>query len=97
MARSFTITNRTGYLIDRVYFSPSGDSSWEEDLLGEYTLPDGDLTTITLNRETPADLWDLKVIFDDDEEDVWSSLAIGGASNITLSYDAGEGALADVT
>ncbi len=97
MARNFTITNRTGYLIDQIYLSPSGDSSWESDLLGEYTLPDGDLYDITLYREEPAETWDLKIVFDDDEEDVWSGVAIGGATNITLSYDDNQGALAEVT
>jgi hypothetical protein len=97
MSRTFTITNRTGYLIDQIYLSPSGDSSWESDLLGEYVLPDAELQTITLYREHPGETWDLKVVFDDDEEDVWSELTIGGANNITLSYDDNEGALADVT
>ena len=97
MARTFTITNRTGYIIDQIFLSPSGDSSWEEDLLGEYTMPDGDLYDITLNREHPAETWDLKVVFDDDEEDVWSGLTISGASSIVLLYDENDGARAEVT
>jgi len=96
MPREFTVTNATGYTILRVYLSPSEDPSWEDDLLGDQTLGDGEMANIVLNREHPAETWDLKVQFDDAEEDVWSALSINGANNIVLSYDDDDGALADV-
>jgi hypothetical protein len=96
MARNFNVTNRTGYLIDQIYLSPSGDGSWESDLLGEWTLPDGDVYGIVLEREHPAEQWDFKIVFDDDEEDVWYGISIGSANNITLSY-ANDEAYAEVT
>ena len=64
--------------------------------MGDRTLADGDACEIILNREHPAETWDLKVQFDDGEEDVWSSLTIEGANNIVISYDENDGALADV-
>ena len=42
------ITNRTGYTIMYMYVSPAKSDSWEEDVLGDGVLPDGETKRVTL-------------------------------------------------
>jgi len=42
------ITNRTGYTIMYMYVSPAKSDSWEEDVLGDDVLPDGETKRVTL-------------------------------------------------
>ena len=72
MSRGFRRDQCTWCTISRVYLSPSEDTSWEDDLLGDQTLADSEVANIVLLREHPAETWDLKVQFDDGEEDVGS-------------------------
>ena len=66
-AQDFTLVNATEHNIQSVYISPSGHSSWEEDLLSGY-LNSGDWTKFTFNGYSD-DLWDIKIVYRDSKPD----------------------------
>ena len=43
--QNFTLINKTGLTIDKVYVSPANDNSWGEDVLGRDTLANGGRST----------------------------------------------------
>jgi hypothetical protein len=44
--QDFTVHNETGMVIDALYVSEANNNKWEEDILGQDTLADGDSTDI---------------------------------------------------
>src|SRR5436305_790311 len=73
--QDFVLVNRTGYDIGEVYVSPSKADDWEEDILGDEELGDGDQTTIRFTRAVKTCMWDLKVVYsDDDSSVVWHDI-----------------------
>ena len=85
--QNFTILNNTGYPIERVYVSASAKDDWEEDVLGRDTLPDGERTNIRFDRDEEACLWDLKVVYEDEESAEWQGINLCKVSVVALSYD----------
>ena len=85
--QNFTILNNTGYPIERVYVSASAKDDWEEDVLGRDTLPDGERTKIRFDRDEEACLWDLKVVYEDEESAEWQGINLCKVSVVALSYD----------
>lgn len=47
--QDFTLINRTGQSICRVYVSPSYDDTWGEDILGASTLPNNASLEVSIN------------------------------------------------
>src|SRR5207237_4832520 len=60
--QDFTLVNATGVEIHELYVSPHKSNDWEEDILGQDTLPDGDSVTIHFSPRERAKLWDLKIV-----------------------------------
>jgi hypothetical protein len=58
------ITNRTGYTIMYMYVSPGSSTSWEEDVLGDGVLPDGDTRRVTLTGYK-SPMFDIKLVDSD--------------------------------
>ena len=85
--QDFTILNNTGYPIERVYVSASAKDDWEEDVLGRDTLPNGERTKIRFDRDEDACLWDLKVVYEDEESAEWQGINLCKVSVVALSYD----------
>ena len=85
--QDFTILNNTGYPIEQVYVSASAKDEWEEDVLGRDTLPAGDRTKISFDRDEDACLWDLKVVYADEQSAEWQGLNLCELSVVALSYD----------
>lgn len=48
--RSFQVINRSGAEFYYFYASPAGQGSWSNDLLGDNTLPSGQVWNLTLTR-----------------------------------------------
>ena len=86
-SQDFTILNNTGYPIAQVYVSASAKEDWEEDVLGKDILADGDRTKIRFNRDEDACLWDLKVVYSDEESAEWQGINLCKVSVVALSYD----------
>ncbi len=86
--QDFTLVNDTGYDIKEVYVSPSKSNNWEEDILGEDSLADGDEQTIHFRRAGKTCNWDLKVVYtDDDSSAVWGNINLCKVAKITIKYN----------
>lgn len=84
--QDFKLTNKTGYTISEVYVSPAKASDWQEDVMGDDTLEDGQAVDISFNRASPSCVWDLKVVYDDNTSAEWSNFNLCTISNINIFY-----------
>lgn len=73
--RSVDIVNKTGLTMIHFYASNSGTNSWEEDILGNDKLANGDTQPINVKDGTGACKFDFKAVF------------AGGASSIRENID----------
>jgi len=86
--QDFTLINKTGYTIQAVYVSPTSSNAWEEDVLGQDVLANGQRVNIKFSRNTSACKWDLKVDWDDGSEpSTWSGFDLCSVSKITIKYN----------
>ena len=85
-AQDFTLVNATGVEIDKVFISPHGSDDWEEDVLGQDTLPSGDKVDIKFNRAEKSALWDLRVEDSKENSIEWENLNLLEISKLTLNY-----------
>jgi hypothetical protein len=87
--QDFTLINRTGYDISEVYISPEHTNDWEEDVLGHKDLlENGERREITFHRVGRTCIWDLKVVYhDDDSSAVWHDINLCKVSKITIRYN----------
>jgi len=84
----FVLVNKTGYTIDQVYVSLAKGNTWEEDVLGQETLKDGEEVTIKFNPKAATGLYDLRVVYDDKSDAVWTELDLTTINKVTIHYDA---------
>lgn len=61
------ITNRTGYTIMYMYVSPAKSDSWEEDVLGEEVLPEGETRRVTLTGYR-SPIFDIRLVDSDGDK-----------------------------
>jgi hypothetical protein len=86
--QDFVVVNVTGYTISELYVSPTRASSWEEDILGRDVLPNGDRTEITFSRSEDTCMWDLKVVYQDDNSTAeWAAINLCEVSVVALHYN----------
>jgi hypothetical protein len=86
--QDFTLVNKTGYELNKVYVSPSKSDDWEEDVLGRDTLSDGDIVDIKFHRATKTCSWDLKVVYTvDSSSAVWHDIDLCSVGKITILYN----------
>lgn len=89
-AQDFTLVNSTGVEIDKVFISPHDSDDWEEDILGQDTLPDGEKVDIKFNRAETAPLWDLRVEDSKGNSIEWENLDLLKIAKLTLTYKDGK-------
>jgi hypothetical protein len=89
-AQDFTLVNRTGVEIHQVFASSSATDSWEEDILGEDTLPDGESVEIQFSPKEDAELWDLRIADGEGNTITWERLNLLEISKVTLHYKDGK-------
>ncbi|TAN46719.1 MAG: hypothetical protein EPN21_19755 [Methylococcaceae bacterium] len=86
--QDFTLINKTGYEIDQVYVSAASTSDWEEDILGQDTLGNGERVNINFPRGSRGCKFDLKVVYSDDEsEAVWEDIDLCTVEKITIKWN----------
>jgi hypothetical protein len=83
-AAKIDIINKTGVEIHELYLSDSGTDDWEEDVLGEDTLPNG--KTLRIDVSGSVDSFDLKIV-DEEGDSLEFRKLDGDASEITLKND----------
>jgi len=93
--QDFMLVNMTGVEIHELYVSPHTTDDWEEDILGQDTLPSGESLNITFSPREGAKLWDLKVVDGKGNSIEWERLNLLEISKLTLRYKNGK-AWADV-
>jgi hypothetical protein len=61
MDKKINIFNGAQYDIYTLYLSPTNANDWEENLLKQETLPNGDKVDVEVSRTEKAEAWDVKV------------------------------------
>lgn len=86
--QDFTLINKTGYALSEVYVSPSKAGDWQDDVLGQDILGDGQKVDISFERATKTCNWDLKVVYEDDDSTaVWQKIDLCTVGKITIKYN----------
>lgn len=84
----FVLVNSTGYVLDQVYVSPSKANEWEEDVLGQDVLKDGEQVTIKFHPKATTGNYDLKVVYEvDKSSSIWTDLDLTKINKLTIKYD----------
>ncbi len=94
--QDFTLVNRTGLTIVSVYVSPSNVADWGEDVLDVDILRDGESVFIEFSPKEKAKKWDLKIVDEDGDEAIWTSLRLDQITRVTLRYDKYGDPVADI-
>jgi len=85
-AQDFTLVNATGVEINAVHISPHSANDWEEDILGQDTLPNGQRVDIHFKRGEKAAMWDLRIEDKSGNPIEWENLNLLEISKLTLHY-----------
>ena len=85
--QDFTLVNKTGIEIHRVFVSPHETDKWGEDILKKDTFPDDASLEIKFHCEEEAADWDLKIEDKDGHAIVWPKLHLIKITKLTLHYD----------
>jgi len=89
-AQDFTLVNATGVEIDKVFVSPHDSDDWEEDILGQDTLSDGQKVDVKFNRAEKSAMWDLRVEDSKENSIEWENLNLLEISKLTVNYKDGK-------
>ncbi len=89
--QDFTLVNKTGVIIDKLFVSPSKKDDWQEDILGQDTLADGATLEIKFHPKEKIEMWDLKVEDNKGNSLEWHDLKLTEISKVTLHYKDGKG------
>jgi hypothetical protein len=79
------ITNRTGYTIMYMYVSPAKSDSWEEDVLGDDVLPDGDTRRVNLKGYRNS-IFDIRLVDEDGDKYTFWNVDVS-ERDITVTLD----------
>ncbi len=85
--QDFRIVNSTGYDINEVYVGPVSASVWGEDVMGDQTLDDGETANIHFTGKASECMWDIKVVYDDEEEAEFRKVNLCETSVLTIFWN----------
>ena len=86
----FTLVNKTGVDIYKVYISPSEQDDWGKDVLDIDVLEDGESVELEFEEEEEAELWDLKVEDENGTAITWERLDLTEITSCTLKIVKGK-------
>ena len=86
----FTLVNKTGVDIYKVYISPSEQDDWGKDVLDIDVLEDGESVELGFDKEEEAELWDLRVEDEDGTAIIWERLDLTEITSCTLKIVKGK-------
>lgn len=84
LQKKVNIFNGAEYDIYTLYLSPTNANQWEENLLKEETLPNGDKVDLEVSRTEKAEAWDIKVTNKAGQSMTWIGVPLNKAGQITL-------------
>lgn len=87
--QDFTLVNETGTEVYALYLSETSNENWEEDVLGEDVLPDGDRVAIGFEGRS-ACLWDILVEDEEGGTIEWNAINLCETSVVVLRCDGEE-------
>ena len=88
--QDFTLVNKTGVEIHKLYIAPHKSDSWGEDILGKDTMDDGETLNIKFSRNEKAAHWDLSITDEKGHSITWESLNLLEISTVTLHLKNGK-------
>lgn len=94
--QDFTVVNKTGVEIHKLFVSPHSSDDWGEDILGRDTLDDGETVNVKFGRNVRAAHWDLKIEDGKGNSVTWENLNLLEISKVTLRINKEGKAIADV-
>ena len=84
-SQNFELENGTGRVIREVYLSPTSKSEWiYQDELGKYVLRPGEEIYIDFDPRDNVQYWDIKVVYENGDEDYWFNLDLFRIYHITI-------------
>ena len=81
--QNFQLINKTGVEIHNLYISETGNEDWEEDVLGDRTLPTGGRMNIQFSGRS-ACLWDMMVADEEGGNLAWTEIDLCELSVVVL-------------
>lgn len=87
LEKKINIFNGAQYDIYTLYLSPTNANAWEENVLRQGTLPNGDKVDVEVSRTENAEAWDIKVTNKAGETMTWIGVPLNKAGQITLLPD----------
>ena len=87
--QDFTLVNQTGGEIYRVFISETANDDWEEDVLGQDVLPDGNRLNVSFSGRS-ACLWDIMVMDEYENTVTWTGINLCEVSVVVLRCDESE-------
>lgn len=82
--RRVQIVNNTGFTMVEFYGSNKGSQSWEEDILGQDVLEDGQSVVINFNDESGYCKFDFRAVFEDGDEVVEAGVNVCEIGSFTF-------------
>ena len=87
LQKKINIFNGAEYDIYTLYLSPTNANQWEENVLKQETLPNGDTVDLEVSRTEKAEAWDIKVTNKAGETMTWIGVPLNKSGQITLLPD----------
>ncbi len=87
LEKKINIFNGAQYDIYTLYLSPTNANAWEENVLKQGTLPNGDKVDVEVSRTENSEAWDIKVTNKAGETMTWIGVPLNKAGQITLLPD----------
>lgn len=81
----FVLKNQTSSVLAEFYASPANLDDWEEDILGTDTLEAGTQGSVTIRDGRRTCNYDMKFVFDDDEEVIEKGIDLCETGEYTLT------------
>ena len=84
--QDFELENGTGRTIAYIYLSPSNENAWiyQDELGPNEVLRPGESLFITFSPRDNVRYWDIKVVYDNNKEDIWEDLDLYRIFNLTI-------------
>jgi len=87
---SLKVVNDLGFTVTGLYLSPSHSKTWEENVLGDKTLPTGYSIDVSFPDGENARYWDIRVVGEGKQDVVWYEFDLLTVGTVDLVVSNGE-------